>query len=347
VTTTEEKLDRWPVVEPAGTLLSSVESWLCSLAIHGIVLGGVTVLVTMLKTPVSDDLQGFDVALVDGGTLGSAPPEAPAELAGASAIEPVMPARASHPPPVETGKAAPSAPPDLPSRSAGRTEAEPASSKSSPVDEGEPVQPSVPAPLPPMSAESPPVIQETPDPQPWSPFTTEISSTAAPPADLARERQEEVTLAPPSRLQAEVPEADAPSTSSEERPSDRGEAAPSPPQSQNTGPRAEARADANAPHSGRPDYGWLAEALWSRVERMKHYPQLARMNHWEGKVILRAVIREDGELLGLDIARSSGHPILDDEAVASVRQAFPIKLPRSLGKSQVALQIPISYRLDR
>jgi periplasmic protein TonB len=80
---------------------------------------------------------------------------------------------------------------------------------------------------------------------------------------------------------------------------------------------------------------------------MKRYPQLARINHWEGKVILRAVSREDGELLGLDIARSSGHAVLDDEALASVRQAFPIKLPRSLGKAQVALQIPISYRLDR
>jgi protein TonB len=80
---------------------------------------------------------------------------------------------------------------------------------------------------------------------------------------------------------------------------------------------------------------------------MKRYPQQARINHWEGKVILRAVIREDGELLDLDIARSSGHSVLDDEAVASVRQAFPIKLPQSLGKPQVALQIPINYQLDR
>lgn len=83
------------------------------------------------------------------------------------------------------------------------------------------------------------------------------------------------------------------------------------------------------------------------MEKMKRYPQQARINHWEGKVILRAVIREDGELLDLDIARSSGHSVLDEEAVASVRQAFPIILPRALGKPQVALQIPISYQLDR
>src|SRR2546423_5115296 len=46
--------------------------------------------------------------------------------------------------------------------------------------------------------------------------------------------------------------------------------------------------------AAKPDYGWLAQALWSRIEQLKRYPQIARMNRWEGKVVLRAVIREDG-----------------------------------------------------
>jgi protein TonB len=97
----------------------------------------------------------------------------------------------------------------------------------------------------------------------------------------------------------------------------------------------------------RADYGWLAEALWSRVEKGKRYPHQARINQWEGKVVVRAVIREDGELVGLDVARSSGHSVLDEDAMASVKHAFPLRLPRSLGKTQVALQIPINYQLDR
>jgi protein TonB len=97
----------------------------------------------------------------------------------------------------------------------------------------------------------------------------------------------------------------------------------------------------------RADYGWLAEALWSRVEKGKRYPQQARLNQWEGKVVVRAVIRDDGQLVDLDVARSSGHSVLDEDAIASVRQAFPLSLPRSLGTAQVALQIPINYQLDR
>ena len=30
-----------------------------------------------------------------------------------------------------------------------------------------------------------------------------------------------------------------------------------------------------------PDYGWLAESLWAKVERLKRYPPIARMNRWE------------------------------------------------------------------
>ena len=99
--------------------------------------------------------------------------------------------------------------------------------------------------------------------------------------------------------------------------------------------------------SGKADYGWLAEALWSRVEKSKRYPYVARMNNWQGKVVVRAVIREDGQLINLDVARSSGHTVLDDDAIASVKQAFPLKLSRSLGRTQVALHIPINYQLDR
>jgi protein TonB len=46
-----------------------------------------------------------------------------------------------------------------------------------------------------------------------------------------------------------------------------------------------------------PDYGWLAESLWAKVERLKRYPPIARMNRWEGKVVLQAVIREDAGCL--------------------------------------------------
>lgn len=94
------------------------------------------------------------------------------------------------------------------------------------------------------------------------------------------------------------------------------------------------------------DYGWLAEALWSKVEQLKRYPHMARMNRWEGRVVLRVVIREDGHLLDLAVAESSGHSVLDQNALEILRQASPLKLKHPLGKSQVVVQVPISYKLQ-
>ena len=93
------------------------------------------------------------------------------------------------------------------------------------------------------------------------------------------------------------------------------------------------------------DYGWLVKALLGRLDQLKNYPQLARINHWEGKVVLRAVIKDDGQVLMIDVHESSGRSILDDDAIETLRRASPLKLDHPLGKPQVAILMPISYAL--
>jgi protein TonB len=95
----------------------------------------------------------------------------------------------------------------------------------------------------------------------------------------------------------------------------------------------------------RADYGWLREALWSRIERLKGYPYIARTNRWEGLVILEAVINNEGQLVDLKIVESSGHAALDRDAMEVMRKSCPIHLKHSLGKPEVKLQVPISYKL--
>ncbi|HJU03639.1 MAG TPA: energy transducer TonB [Nitrospiraceae bacterium] len=95
-----------------------------------------------------------------------------------------------------------------------------------------------------------------------------------------------------------------------------------------------------------PDYGWLAESLWVKVEHLKRYPPIARMNRWEGKVVLQAAIREDGRLLDVDVVESSGYSILDQDAVDVLKRVSPLTLKYALEQPRVILQIPISYRLD-
>jgi periplasmic protein TonB len=97
--------------------------------------------------------------------------------------------------------------------------------------------------------------------------------------------------------------------------------------------------------AGKPDYDWLMKALLGRVNELKNYPVMARMNRWEGKVVLRAVIREDGQVLMVDVQESSGRSILDNDAMETLKKASPLKLDHPLGKPQVAILMPISYSL--
>ena len=83
----------------------------------------------------------------------------------------------------------------------------------------------------------------------------------------------------------------------------------------------------------------------ARIERLKGYPYIARANRWEGLVILEAVINHEGVLVDLKIAESSGHSVLDQDAMEVIRKSCPLQLKHSLGKSEMTMRVPISYKL--
>lgn len=93
------------------------------------------------------------------------------------------------------------------------------------------------------------------------------------------------------------------------------------------------------------DYQWLAESLWRRVAELKRYPNSARMNGQEGKVILKAVIRSDGYLADVSVQKSSGYSVLDAAAIESVKLACPLHMKRAIGKPQIVVSLPIVYSL--
>lgn len=95
----------------------------------------------------------------------------------------------------------------------------------------------------------------------------------------------------------------------------------------------------------RPDYGWLTRALWQRIEELKRYPPRARMNRWQGTVVVRAVINEDGSFGNLVMEKSSGHEDLDQDALRLLEQAGPLPMQQALGKAHLTIRIPISYTL--
>lgn len=121
------------------------------------------------------------------------------------------------------------------------------------------------------------------------------------------------------------------------------------PQSEHTSAQTQMAAISPAPSvvPAKRDYSWLSEAILRRMEELKRYPASARVDRAEGKVVVKAVIDENGNISEVGVFQSSGHPTLDEAAIQTMRQAAPLHLPHPLGQPRMTIKIPMNYRLDR
>lgn len=95
------------------------------------------------------------------------------------------------------------------------------------------------------------------------------------------------------------------------------------------------------------EVGGYAEAVRSRILRDQRYPGEALANAWQGTTEVTVVIGADGQVKGARVAASSGHPVLDAEAVAKARSALDLPAPpRFLQGREFTLAVPIVFRLD-
>ena len=77
------------------------------------------------------------------------------------------------------------------------------------------------------------------------------------------------------------------------------------------------------------------------------YPRLARRRSLEGRLVLKVVIDREGRVDTIDVARSSGHPILDRAAKSAVRQ-WKFEPGRRAGiPVRAAIDIPVVFRLKQ
>ena len=77
------------------------------------------------------------------------------------------------------------------------------------------------------------------------------------------------------------------------------------------------------------------------------YPLAARRQGVEGRVVLRAQVLEDGRCAEVRIVRSSGHALLDDSALATVRRWRFVPATRA-GKAVGSwVEVPIHFQLQR
>lgn len=93
----------------------------------------------------------------------------------------------------------------------------------------------------------------------------------------------------------------------------------------------------------RPNYDWLQQAIFRRLEELKRSSRPLLDQSQPFKVTVKAVVSNEGVLLNSSVVKSSGLDRIDQEAVALVQRAFPLQLDRSLDRQQIVMRIPITY----
>ncbi len=97
------------------------------------------------------------------------------------------------------------------------------------------------------------------------------------------------------------------------------------------------------PHM-RSDY---AQRISAAAERYKVYPRVAIDNNWRGEVAVVMAIAADGRIASLRVARSSGHPVLDDQALEMFARAKPeVRMPAALRGRAFELELRAVFRLE-
>ncbi|MBU0988011.1 MAG: energy transducer TonB [Proteobacteria bacterium] len=88
------------------------------------------------------------------------------------------------------------------------------------------------------------------------------------------------------------------------------------------------------------------EMVRLNIERHKEYPDMARLNHIEGRVTIRFVITPEGGVREVEVAKRSGTKALDQAALKAVQDAAPFpKPPGHLFAGEIPLELTIVFEL--
>ena len=187
-----------------------------------------------------------------------------------------------------------------------------------PIDVSRHAEPEPPPPKSETRSETPRPVVSTPRPAPAAPSATEVPAAPA----LASE-----------------PSGAAPAGSASEA------SAPRP---------VEAQAAPASPGAGTAgsdaDTGTLDQyrlALIGIARRYKRYPAQAQDKGWHGRVEIRLVVGANGMLQSSLVKASSGHEILDNQALDMVKKAKPLTpIPAALRGREFSVDIPVIFDLQ-
>ncbi|MEH0194131.1 TonB family protein [Caulobacter sp. CCNWLY153] len=159
----------------------------------------------------------------------------------------------------------------------------------------------------------------------------------APPKTIDRPPDPRGVLPPQQRSAAQAVEADASARASTPREASAPPAVPAPPAPVMAAPRTSAAAARDAAVS------WRGLIL-GRLKAYKRYPRRAQSAGQEGVVHVAFMVDRAGRVLSARVAKGSGYPLLDEEALSTVRRASPVPPPPDdVAGDPVEVLVPVEF----
>lgn len=190
------------------------------------------------------------------------------------------------------------------------------------------------------SPQSAPPEPPKPAPPPTPVLSKPVASPApivkkAAPAESVKPTQADPVTAPAAAPSPAVPDAQPASTAT----------AKSTPQAP-----AGATTETTARSGSEADRGTLERyrlALIVATRRYKRYPAIALEKGWQGRVEVHLEIDAKGMLAGASIKTSSGHEVLDNQALDMLRKGkTTVQVPASLRGKEFTVDVPVIFNLD-
>lgn len=88
---------------------------------------------------------------------------------------------------------------------------------------------------------------------------------------------------------------------------------------------------------------WISEKLRQTIR----YPTSARRQNQHGTVQISVSFSADGTLSAIEVVESSGHDVLDQEALRAIGAIDALSVPSEFRGNRVHAVVPIHFRLER
>ncbi|MBP2229562.1 protein TonB [Azospirillum agricola] len=200
-----------------------------------------------------------------------------------------------------------------------------------PVVEPPPPEPPPPEPEPPPPE---PIVEPPPPPEPPPVVEPEVVLPKPPPEPPKPKPEPKKE---PPKPKKEPPKPPPPRAAPQVAPVAPAAPAPAP------APVAAAPAPSMAPSRAVPS--WQGRVL-GHLERHKRYPRSAQARRQEGVAQVRFVIDREGKVLSVQLDKTSGTAVLDEETVEMVRRASPVPAPpEEMTQDRIELVVPVQFFL--